>query len=134
MIAMKKQTKRERRQEELTRHYSTLERLARHCGVKKPDGAKLSLKLWKLEMEATRITTDYCNGEGMDGNEVDFALNAITEKVIALFAGALPGFHINRDPRGYALKIKSGDVETLYKDIGLHRDWGGYGILSPEIE
>lgn len=33
----------------------------------------------------------------------------------------------NGDPRGYALKVDLRDGETL------HRDWGGYGIIAPDL-
>lgn len=42
------------------------------------------------------------------------------------------GLIINGDARGYAIKIDS-DCMKQYKSVGLYRDWGGNGILSPEI-
>ena len=100
------------------------------------------MKLWKLEKEASRITLAYCNGEiGNDGEDVngyivgvDKPLKAIENQAQALFDNKLMGFFINRDPRGYALKIKSEVTAKEYAEVGLHRDWGGYGILSPTIE
>jgi argininosuccinate synthase len=46
---------------------------------------------------------------------------------LKLFKGNLNGFFINYDARGYALKIKAGKCP-------LGQDWGGYYILSPEID
>lgn len=37
---------------------------------------------------------------------------------------------INRDPRGYALKIQEDWVYSHGANI--YRDWGGYGIIAPE--
>jgi len=37
-------------------------------------------------------------------------------------------FFINRDPRGYALKLNFGDERVA----GVYTDWGGYGIIAPE--
>lgn len=39
---------------------------------------------------------------------------------------------VNRDPRGYALKLKLATNESY--QLGIYTDWGGYGILCPEIE
>ena len=128
--------KRDERKARLERHYKTLEMLADKCGVN-AEGKKLSLKLWKLELEATKITTAYCNGEidgGEDGEKIDSMLQSIENQVTALFNNRLSGFHLNRDPRGHALKIEDEIVRTVYADIPLERDWGGYGLLSPEIK
>lgn len=38
----------------------------------------------------------------------------------------------NGDPRGYALKIEDSWMRS-HPDAKLHQDWGGYGILAPEI-
>ena len=39
---------------------------------------------------------------------------------------------INGDPRGYALKIDDKYQDRLHK-VGIHRDWGGYGIIAPDF-
>lgn len=90
-----------------------------------------------IENQANRIATNYCNGY-IEGDEVDEALERIENRVKKLFGGTLPqGFFINRDPRGHALKINSGNEagqvhHPEYIPQGLHTDWGGYGILAPE--
>ncbi len=38
---------------------------------------------------------------------------------------------INFDPRGYALKIK--DEYVREHDLQIHKDWGGYGIIAPDL-
>ena len=123
------------------------------------DPVSLCKKLRRLESKASRITTDYCNGDfdaGENGEKLDAALDAILAKVNAILGNTnknpIPVF-INRDPRGYALKIQDAWMTQCReqwdrqiakqgkKAIGpsywallrLHRDFGGYGILAPEI-
>jgi hypothetical protein len=131
--------KKEIRKQRLERHYATLERLSEFLG-KKQDGKKLSLKLWALEKRGNRIATDYCNGEnGAGESKWEFEKEQLIKEVNKVFqipAGVtLPGLIINGDARGHTLKIDDEKVRSYYPEsIGFHRDWGGYGILSPEIE
>lgn len=94
-----------------------------------------------LENRAHRNAEQYCNGpeyHGIDQDEYFKRRERIEEQVKALFGGTLPrGFFINGDPRGYALKINAGNEagqehHPEYIPQGLHKDWGGYGILAPE--
>lgn len=62
----------------------------------------------------------------------------LLSRVRKLLFGTRPGqvlgvpVFLNRDPRGYALKI---DDEWMRKhDAKLYRDWGGYGIIAPDID
>lgn len=118
---------------ELDRHYATLVRLAVKLGVSDPNGKKLSLALWKLEQLAHKGAEDLCNGI-IEQDQWEKLSEDVTAKVQSLFSGRLEGFFVNGDPRGYALKIDDSVVREKYADINLHRDMGGYGILSPEIE
>jgi len=127
-------TKVERRALRLEQHYASLQRLYDLCGGGKLNGARLSSKLLHLEQQARRITTMQCNGEGnYEHNEQ--ALNTILESAQQLFNGILKGLFINGDARGYALKLKDGNFKPgeCYAETGLHTDFGGYGILAPEI-
>ena len=65
----------------------------------------------------------------------DFDLDSKTylAAVQSLFNGKLKGLFINGDARGYALKIEDKVMISDYKETGLYKDWGGYGILAPEI-
>ena len=54
-------------------------------------------------------------------------LEEIKKQVQKIFDNKLEGFFINYDSRGYALKIKA-------ENSPLEQDWGGYYILSPEIQ
>ena len=127
-----KPTKKERRLQQLERHYSTLAKLAANCGVINPDGKKLSLKLLKLEAQAHKLSTDYCNGV-IQMEQWDNDTDMLLEDIQNLFNRNLKGLFINGDARGYAIKIKDEVVRSEYSEIGMHTDWGGYGILSPEI-
>lgn len=126
------------------------------------DPVSLCKRLRRLEAKASRICLDYCNGAfdaGENGEKLDAALDAILAKVNAILGNNeqypimnAPIF-INRDPRGYALKIadawmnqrreqwdrqiakqgKKAITEGYWALLRFHRDWGGYGILAPEI-
>lgn len=60
-------------------------------------------------------------------------------KVVAMVANTFgilpPGFFINGDPRGYALKIDNelSDGKALIDAVKLQTDMGGFGILSPDV-
>ena len=69
---------------------------------------------------AERDNCAACEGTGY---RIDFAAIRNRPDIVPVF--------INRDPRGYALKID--DVWMHNKQPRLFRDFGGYGILAPEI-
>lgn len=143
-------TKKERRQAQLQRHYAALVRLAEACGVKKADGKKLSVALLKIERDAHAGATAYCNGGIYHSNIFgDYNFNAdetawdrfsemIEREVQVLFIKLPPFFYVNGDARGYALKIRGAEAgndygRELIEKTGLERDWGGNGLLAPEI-
>ncbi len=124
--------KKQKRDEDLKRHYATLERLAKFLKAMNSDGKKLSLKLWQLEREAHDLATDYCNGV-VDYDTWERSTEYFVDAVCAAFnVDEIPGLFINGDARGYAIKIDDA-VMPEYESVGLHKDWGGYGILSPII-
>lgn len=107
-----------------------------------PDGKKISVALWKAEQAGQRRSMALCNDEnytrdGYERSEAD--KEAVVVAVCHAFKRSHkyppPGFFVNGDPRGYALKIDNATLEgrALIAAVGLHTDWGGYGILSPEI-
>lgn len=98
-------------------HHAALERL-----TGKP-GLATWRKLRRLEAKASAITLELCNGT-LDQERCDQALDDISRQVQAIIGRP---FYLNRDPRGYALKLEG------VPDFGLHRDWGGYQILAPCI-
>lgn len=154
-----KLNKRERRAQQLLAHYETCERLAIYLVTGRPDfhrskpfpvdGKKISVGLFKIEQTAHNIATAYCNGDArpyhLGGVTGRFDPNSETgwEAFVGLCQLAVgdvlgklpPGFFVNGDARGYALKIDNDNPEgkALIDAVKLHTDWGGYGILSPEI-
>jgi hypothetical protein len=124
--------KRDRMLKRIEKHGQDLLALFPDAKEQNPD--KLCRKLRRLEHKATEITTSYCNGTynaGEDLELLDIALDDILGKVRKLLGlteekAAEHQLFINRDPRGYALKIGLAGSR-------LHRDWGGYGILAPDL-
>jgi hypothetical protein len=116
------------------------------------DPIKLSKQLHGLEVKANRAATCLCNTNTLGRLELtryeeqrgdvkqateeeqdaffDGILNKV-DKFLNFKSQGIPVF-INHDPRGYALKIKSEYVSANQLDI--YRDFGGYGILSPEFD
>lgn len=144
METMKRMTIKERRQAQLDRHYKALEALAVALGHEagRFNGKKLSVALLKLEREAHKGAEDYCNGV-IDSDAWDLLQANIEKDVYRLFkVDSIKGFFVNGDPRGCALKIddgimRSGSIkgtESRYANVGLMQDWGGYGLLAPEID
>lgn len=152
--------KRERRAAQLLAHYATCERLAIALGMPAAnvDGKKISVALLKIERDANNAATAQCNGadyngqpfrktwddvtgDELDENPWEAFKRSIAERVALAFGrsprpeNAPPAFFVNGDARGYALKIDNEKPEgkALIEAVKLHTDWGGFGILSPEI-
>tara|TARA_R100000315_G_scaffold48981_1_gene23253 strand:- start:2471 stop:2833 length:363 start_codon:yes stop_codon:yes gene_type:complete len=111
------------------RHHHALKGL--HTDPENADGLSMWRALRRIEAIASNANEDACNTpEGADRQEG--ILDGLEEQVKEVFGGCLPGgFFINRDPRGYALKL---DNEQVTIPDGLGTDWGGYGILAQEIK
>lgn len=105
----------------------------------------LCRKLRRLEAKAAALALRGCNGPEWDSEEEqEAAYESVLEKVNALLGNhtthnsetgdtrcRVPVF-INRDPRGYQLKIR--DEYVRQRGLKIETDWGGYGILAPEIK
>ena len=104
--------------------------------TKESIGSWLHRKLTLLERRANRAATNLCNVPDYQA-KCDRILAKVTGEVRTLFGGKLPaGFTVNRDPRGYALKLECGPLRrhaaTSKSSLNnLHRDWGGDFILAP---
>jgi hypothetical protein len=97
------------------------------------DPYKLSSKVHSLEVRAHKLSTDYCNGN-IDMAEWDVETESLLkklDKILGFEKKNIPVF-VNGDARGYALKIRDQYVKN--NDLKIHKDWGGYGILSPEFD
>ena len=104
------------------------------------DPVQLCSKLRRLERQAAAIALRLCNGPEYPEGAADAACEKVLEKVNALLGNVPPlvPVFINRDPRGYSLKID----DTWMRQQGrkeqrpllvLHADWGGYGIIAPDL-
>ncbi len=69
------------------------------------------------------VQRDNCSNCEGTGQVVDFRDIRNRKPLVPVF--------LNGDPRGYSLKID--DEWMRAKRPRLHSDWGGYGILAPEI-
>ena len=102
-----------------------------HTGL---DPVVLCRKLRRIEGAAHKLAEDCCNFLSMESPEFDRRhlriFNRIRETLGAM--GHTHSIKINLDPRGYALKIDSDYMKD--HELKLSRDWGGYGILAPEID
>jgi len=110
------------------------------------DPVKLCKKLRHFEAEGQAIGVRLCNGPEWidkyghaDPAGADRECTLVLRKVYKLLTGSFLAGHdgrsvpifLNRDPRGYALKIR--DDWMRANNVQLERDWGGYGIIAPEI-
>jgi hypothetical protein len=109
-------------------HHKALETL-RAPGVT-TNGLDLWRKLCRVESAAHLVATHYCNG-AVDGDHWEMIKEDTRAKVARIFGKLPDGFFVNGDPRGYALKL---DNEKVTIPEGMHKDWGGYGILAPIID
>lgn len=107
-------------------HHKALEALSTNGTA----GLQLWRKLRRIEGEATRATTAYCNGE-ITTDQCDAACRKALCAVVKVLGNHPKGLWVNRDPRGYALKLDPDKGAVI--PAGMHKDWGGYGILAPEI-
>jgi hypothetical protein len=94
------------------------------------DPVSLCRAVRRLEAEAHRFTTAHCNGEVNESTAETMETNILDslDRLLNFRAQSIPVF-VNLDARGYALKIQSEYVEN--SDI--HKDWGGYGIIAPDL-
>jgi hypothetical protein len=101
------------------------------------DPIALCKKLRRIEVKLNRIAERECSdeafclemGEEGVGILVDKIMNRM-DKWLGFRVAGVPVFY-NGDPRGYALKIQSEYISE--HNTKINRDWGGYGILAPEI-
>lgn len=136
-------------------HFKALEALTQpDAKGHKPSGLSTWRKLRAVENDAHHAATAQCNGapyggqpfrqEDDDAEEDEYSrfLDSIRARVVKILQrhDLPPGFFINQDPRGYALKIRTARSNDGVKDVaaalppGLCTDWGGYGILAAEID
>ena len=119
--------------ENILKHGFALQRI--YPETKRFGPVELCKKLHRLEVRAARITNDMCSYP-IDMDKAEKSLDNIETKANEILGSDVisrydtgPVVFINRDPRGYALKIRTQDA----KNLDIHKDWGGYGIICPEF-
>lgn len=98
------------------------------------DPIKLCKRLRRIETAAHRTAEMLCNGElDWTDEQMEADDRKILKRLDALLNYRKAGVPIivNGDPRGYTLKIRDSYVSA--HELKIHRDWGGHGILAPEI-
>ncbi len=134
--------------EAIIRHGRSL--LAAFPNATESDPVALCKKLRRIETAVARPLLDYCNGDfdaGENGEKLDEITDKAAARVRALlgmvaksdsFADAY-GLFVNRDPRGYALKLSDewtreyNRSQYATEGLPIHADMGGYGILAPDL-
>jgi len=127
---MAKLTKKQERDERILRNGF---RLQRTFNVTNLGPLALTKAVHRIETAMHRVAEDYCNGiitEEQSDKKEQSAIKRL-DALLNFKAQGIPVF-INADTRGYALKIS--DAWMIgHPECDLERDWGGYGILAPEI-
>jgi hypothetical protein len=115
--------------ERITKHGNDLLAIFPDSAIQDP--ILLCKRLRYYERKAEVSTVALCNGCVESLQEYhEAALDRIESKVKKLLGVDDDNrIFINRDPRGYALKM----TEEFTANKVCHRDWGGYGILAPDF-
>jgi len=108
--------------------------------AREKDPVKLCKMLRRVEGRAAKIGLLLCNGPDMGEEwtekETEVCL-AKVRKILGLSREKAEeiGLFINQDPRGFALKISEEWARGYNSSTNkpLHRDWGGFGILAPDL-
>ena len=106
--------------------------LAFLAGKDEHEGQEILMQLSRLEGKMHRQTERECNTEISEEESDKFGerIHKAVEKLLP----NMTGFFINYDPRGYSLKLKEEAVKELHgKGFYVYTDFGGYGILAPEL-
>jgi len=95
-------------------------------------GVDLCKWLRRKESVGNRMATDWCNGD-LSNEDWDNASDNLLQSVNEMLGNdpAKITIFINGDARGYTLKIH--DDSMRENSLELHRDWGGFGILAPDL-
>ena len=98
------------------------------------DPLALCRRVRLIEVKAHRLAERQCNEDMPEkvSDRLDAEIERRIEDVLSHKAAQVPVF-VNGDPRGYALKIDDAWMRQNRDKKPLHLDWGGYGIIAPEI-
>ena len=101
------------------------------------DPVALCKKLRRVEAVAHKLAEDCCNWLSMESEEFAAREAKVYTRLLALLCGksvanlACDEVFINFDARGYALKIDEAYMSAY--NVALYKDWGGYGIIAPDL-
>lgn len=128
--------------EAVKRHGESLLLAFPNCTEKDP--VALCKKLRRIEVATHYVMTQYCNGD-LTADKADaaeeHAITRIRKLLNCADHPAYVGLFVNRDPRGYALKLSSEWTQDYNRreyahgksGLPIYTDWGGYGILAPDL-
>ena len=123
--------KKQRMIERIDNHAAHLEAIFPNATKK---GLDLCRAVRRIEGKAHNAAESLCNAD-MSLTDVKECNRIIDESETAIrrLLGVGEDFplFVNTDPRGYALKIHDGYIRD--NEINIHRDWGGYGIIAPDL-
>ena len=98
------------------------------------DPVKLCRQVRRLESRGGEFAIMLCNGPTIGTEDEQEAVKAKIlddlDKLLGWREADVPVF-LNLDPRGHALKID--DEWMRASGALLHTDWGGYGIIAPDL-
>lgn len=96
------------------------------------DPIKLCKKLRQYEIKAQRVQDIHAAGQYEEAaREESILLVGLVVLLLKQTNGNEFGIFINMDQRGYALKIPDEIVKE--KNLTIHKDWGGFGIIAPDL-
>ena len=100
--------------------------------AKERNPIKLCTKLRRIQSAVDGPILRHCNVGLSDAEQDRAEIKALDDldRLLSWRSSGVPVF-VNWDPRGYALKIRDEWVRAQGAEI--HRDWGGYGIIAPEL-
>lgn len=134
-----KTSKKETMYNNITRHGNALLTLFPYAIEQRP--VNLCKKLRTMQGKIDRHILGYCNGT-TDERTLDEATDKTLAGIRKLLGISIPeaeamGLFVNRDPRGYALKLDDAFTREYNghheADKRIYTDWGGYGILAPDF-
>ena len=130
-------TKKEKMYQSIEKHGQELNDIF-HTDI---NNISLCKKLKRLEAKAYYLSLSYCNGEnGVNTDNWEELTRPILKKAAKILniKNEYPlcsddywPLFVNGDARGYALKIRENYVRE--KGLKIYQDWGGYGILAPDL-
>ncbi len=123
--------KREKLKQKVEKHLVELQKLVDSCGGSHLKIKTINSRLRILEHRANEHACWACSGQTTFGTpytmeDWEETAEDIYNQVQKLFNNNLKNFFLNADARGYTLKLR--EPHTWY-----YTDWGGYGILSPDL-